>query len=148
MKLSFAVEPLSAVLPAILYYEKAHAEEVNDSEGRMQIDLYEALERAGALVCIAGRGQDGFIYAYYLAAVCRALHAPYVLAETKLLYADPTVRGSAWRPLLKFAKNALAERGAKKLYTGLRLSKQVPLFERLGYRQAETIMEIDLLATS
>lgn len=144
MRLRFSVEPFAALLPAILFYEKAHADEVGYPDGRINIRMYEAIERAGQLLCIAVRGDDGFIYGYHVLAVGEGPNSEVVQAETKLLYLDTAHRPGNFRPLEHFTRQAARDRGAKILYTGLRIARQQPLFERLGYRQAEVSMRIDL----
>lgn len=144
MKLDFAVEPFDTILPAMLFYEKAHAVEVGQPDGQMAIPIYRAMNQSGLLVCIAARGPDNIVYGYCICVICPALHAEGMLAETKLIFIDPEVRGTNWFRMEHFCRKVLRDRGAKRLYTGLRIARQVPLFERLGYRRAETIMEIDL----
>lgn len=148
MRLEFAVEPFETVLPAIQYYQQQHAEEVKKPFGVVSVPIYRAMADSGLLVAVTARGPDKIIYGYNISVVCPALHEDIIVAETKLIFIDPMVRGTNWIRMDKFVRQALRDRGAKRLYTGLRIARHVRVFARLGYRQVEMIMEIDLWGTS
>lgn len=127
------------------FYAQQHAADVNQLDGSFNYTLYEQADTAGRLLCVMLVDRYGFGIGYHIASVYTGVNRPGLMAQTHAVFIDPKHRSfKAHRLMQNFVESRLREKGVERLYTGLSAQlapRQIPLFERAGYRQSEIVME-------
>lgn len=145
MKLTFAVEPWSALRPIIFPFWVRHYLEIARDQDAVPLDpdwgKYDAMAEAGSLLIITARSEHGELEGYLFAIVSTHLHYKSTLcAFFDLYWLEPKARqGWSGIRLFREAERALRAIGVRKVFGQTKTHKDVGLiFRRLGWSEAET----------
>ena len=100
---------------------------------------YDLLERAGMLVCVTARAEDGRLVGYTSYTLTRHMHYNLQVADCGPFFLDPAFRkGLAGVNLFRAAEVVLKDLGVERVVHKVKLSHDVGrIFERMGYRPIE-----------